>query len=173
MGIVFKTILFGLIASVFISYYGDEIVHVLTNEAVLSSDKASGGRAAASGIVNTVQVPMHRDGHYWLDVNVNGNRTRFVVDTGATYMTLSYDDARRLDIPYFESDYNIVVNTAAGQTTMAEVTLDVVNVDAIELYDVKAFIAREGMLSVSLLGMNFLNRLDRFEFVDQQLILEQ
>ena len=115
---------------------------------------------------------MQRDGHYWVDVNVNGNETRFVVDTGATFIVLSDNDARNLDIPYFENDYSVVVNTASGQTTMAEVTLDVVSVGAIELYGVKAYIARPGMLSVSLLGMNFLSRLDRFEFSNEKLILE-
>ena len=35
------------------------------------------------------------------------------------------------------------------------------------------FVAQEGMLSVSLLGMNFLNRLDRFQFDDGKLIIEQ
>ena len=35
-----------------------------------------------------------------------------------------------------------------------------------------AFVAREGMLTVSLLGMNYLNKLERFEFNDRKLILE-
>ncbi|HRW28750.1 MAG TPA: TIGR02281 family clan AA aspartic protease, partial [Emcibacteraceae bacterium] len=80
---------------------------------------------------------------------------------------------QNLNLNLHESDYTIPVNTAAGQTTMAPVTLDVVSVGVIELYDVKAFVARDGMLSVSLLGMNYLNRLDRFSFKDQRLILEQ
>jgi aspartyl protease family protein len=106
-------------------------------------------------------------------MDVSNNPIAFIVDTGASVVTLSHQDAENLNLYLSDFDYNITVRTAAGLTTMAEINLDRVTIGVIELYNVKAFVAREGMLSVSLLGMNFLNRLDRFEFQDGQLVMEQ
>ena len=65
------------------------------------------------------------------------------------------------------------MNTAGGETKMAEINIDRISYGVIDIYNVDALVAREGMLSVSLLGMNFLNRLDRFQFNDGKLLLEQ
>ena len=173
MGFLIKTVFFCALATLLVSFYGNDLVRLVSNEAKLARDAGPEQLRPDANMVHSLQIPVNRDGHYWLDMDVNNNDVHFVVDTGASYVTLSHQDAQKLDLRIFENDYDVVVNTAAGQTTMAEVNLDVVAVGVIELYDVKAFVAREGMLSVSLLGMNYLSRLDRFEFQDQKLILEQ
>ncbi len=167
-----KIFFFALFASVCFAYYGDDLVRVVQNNVRLAQDSAPAEIRNAANIVHTLEIPMHEDGHYWTEANVNGGSTRFVVDTGASIITLSYDDAKKLNLPYFENDFDVVVNTAGGQTLMAEVTLDVVSVGVIELYNVKALVAQEGMLPVSLLGMNFLNQMRRFEFSNGNLIVE-
>lgn len=173
MNAIFKLVFFGISASLFVSFYGDEIVRLAGNEVQWAQEPASKELKSSNNIVNSVQIPLQRDGHYWANAGVNHTSIEFIVDTGASNVTLSYQDAMKLNIPYLEDDFDIVVNTAAGQTKMAAIKLDVVRIGAIELYEVKALVAKEGMLSVSLLGMNFLNRLDRFEFRDRRLILEQ
>lgn len=173
MGALIKIVFFGIFASLLVALYGDEIVHIVSNEATLARQSTPKQIHASNNIVNTVQIPRQRDGHYWAEVGINHSNVSFIVDTGASILTLSYIDAKKLNIPYFENDYNVVVNTAAGQTRMAPVRLDSVRIGSIEIYDVDALIARDGELAVSLLGMNYLNRLDRFEFRDQRLILEQ
>ncbi len=136
MGKLIKLVIFGIFASICVSYYGDDIIRVIQNNARLAGDAAPKQIASNANIAHTIQIEMQRDGHYWLDANINGNDVRFVVDTGASYITLSYNDAKKLGTPIFENDFNIVVNTAAGQTTMAEIDLDVIDVGAIELYNV-------------------------------------
>ena len=153
--------------------YGDQITMLIDHNIKAKEGRNASNVTSTSNVVNSMEVQRSGDGHYWLDMNVNSQNIHFIVDTGASYITLSQQDAQNLNLNLHESDYTIPVNTAAGQTTMAPVTLDVVSVGVIELYDVKAFVARDGMLSVSLLGMNYLNRLDRFSFKDQRLILEQ
>lgn len=173
MGIITKLVFISIFASLVVAFYGDEIVRVVDNESSLAKEAIPREVTYAANIVNSVQIPQQRDGHYWLDAGVNHTDVTFIVDTGASNVTLSFNDAKGLGLPYFENDFNVLVNTAAGQTEMASVTLDSVRIGNIELYDVDALIAKDGMLSVSLLGMNFLNRLTRFEFSDQRLILEQ
>ncbi len=172
MSALIKLVFLSILATLAFAFYGDDLVRIIGNEAKLTQHAAPKELSASHNLVNSVQIPRQRDGHYWADVGVNHSNVSFIVDTGASVVTLSYEDAKKLGIPYFENDFNVPVNTAGGRTTMAIIELDVINVDAIELYNVKAFVARKGMLNVSLLGMNFLNRMERFEFSNQKLIIE-
>jgi len=173
MKLVIKTVIFGILAAIFVSYFGNDIVESVGDQRSVNGGTNSTSIFGSASASSSFQIPIQRDGHYWVNMSVNYNDVKFIVDTGASYVTLSHQDARKLSLNLFENDYNIRVNTAAGRTTMAEVNLDIMKVGTIELRNVKAFVAREGMLSVSLLGMNYLNRLDRFEFRDQKLIFEQ
>ncbi|MCP5382340.1 MAG: TIGR02281 family clan AA aspartic protease [Kordiimonadaceae bacterium] len=173
MNLALKLVFFCGIAGTLVINYGDQITTMIDHHVRATEGRNASRETSTANVVNSMEVQRSGDGHYWLDMNVNSQNIHFIVDTGASYITLSLQDAQNLNLNLHESDFTIPVNTAAGQTTMAAVTLDVVSVGVIELYDVKAFVAREGMLSVSLLGMNYLNRLDRFSFKDQKLILEQ
>ncbi len=172
MSALIKFVFFSIFASVMIAFYGDDIVRLIGNEAKLTRHAAPKELNAADNIANSVQVSRRQDGHYWAEAGVNHSRINFIVDTGASVVILSNNDAKALGFNLFANDYVVPVNTAGGQTRMAPVRLDRVSVGPIELYAVDALVAQDGMLSVSLLGMNFLNRLDRFEFSEQRLILE-
>lgn len=96
-------------------------------------------------------------GHFITDGQVNGGHVRFLVDTGATMIRLSTDDAQRLGIDFRSGvpGYSIV---ADGRRVPAyKVKLDSVTLGAITLYGVDATVG-EGGGSVALLGMSFLNR---------------
>lgn len=173
MKLAIITVVLGILAAIFVSFYGNDIVDSLDDQRRLNRGPASTSFAGSALPSSSIQIPIKRDGHYWVNMSVNYNDVNFIVDTGASYVTISHEDGQRLNLNLFENDYNIRVNTAAGQTTMAEVSLDMMKIGGIELRNVRAFVAREGMLSVSLLGMNYLNRLDSFEFRDQKLIFEQ
>lgn len=173
MGFLIKGIFYCAILALLVAFFGDDITRVVGNQLRLSQGAASNQAGNHANLVHTLSIPIKNDGHYWVDMSVNNRDVRFIVDTGATNVTLSHTDAQKLNLHLFDNDYNIPVNTAAGRTTMAEVRLDTVSIGVIELYDVHALVAREGMLSVSLLGMDYLNRLDRFEFRNQTLIIEQ
>jgi len=102
------------------------------------------------------------DGHFWADADVNGQRVRFLVDTGATAVALTPADAQRLGFKPADLKYGHSVTTATGSTRAAQVTLTSVSVNGARLQDVKALVVAEG-LDVSLLGMSYLGRLTRFE----------
>ena len=170
MGLIAKTfILFGIGYFLFTTF-AEDVLRYTANEQRSTERKSEDN---TGNLVHSIEIPRQRDGHYWVNMDVSNNPIAFIVDTGASVVTLSHQDAENLNLYLSDFDYNITVRTAAGLTTMAEINLDRVTIGVIELYNVKAFVAREGMLSVSLLGMNFLNRLDRFEFQDGQLVMEQ
>jgi aspartyl protease family protein len=111
-----------------------------------------------------------RDGHFYVDADVNGARIRFLIDTGATFVALSPEDARSAGLRIFESDYTARTNTANGVTRVAPVTLRQVELEQMQLFDVRAVVLERPM-PVSLLGMSFLSRLQGYETRNDELVL--
>ena len=73
-----------------------------------------------------ISVPQSPDGHYYLTLDINGTPTRFVVDTGATEMVLSVEDASRAGINVNGLAYLGRAETANGTVRTAAVRLDTV-----------------------------------------------
>jgi len=111
------------------------------------------------------------DGHFWADAQVDGEPVRFLVDTGATAVALTSDDARKLGIQPESLSYNYTVMTANGPARAAEVKLDSVAVGRAQVTGVEAFVIDKG-LETSLLGMTFLGRLSKFEATPDSLVLK-
>jgi aspartyl protease family protein len=97
-------------------------------------------------------------GHFFTEGAINGTPVRFVVDTGATVIALPGRDAVRLGIDYRKGTRG-TANTANGTATVYQVTFDRVKLGDIELTSVEGVVIEEG-LSIALLGMSFLNRVD-------------
>ncbi len=119
----------------------------------------------------TLVVPQGEDGSYVVDGLVNGKRVRFVVDTGATATVLSPADARRVGVPVDTLDYGYESETANGKGYSAAYDATRLEVGSIKLEGFRVMVNKTPM-SMSLLGMSFLQRLDAFEFRDRQLILK-
>ncbi|WP_293902076.1 TIGR02281 family clan AA aspartic protease [Phenylobacterium sp.] len=102
------------------------------------------------------------DGHFWADAQVNGQPVHFLVDTGATAVALTPEDATRLGFKAADLKYGYNITTAGGSSHAAAVTLTSVSVNGARLENVQALVVADG-LDVSLLGMSYLGRLTRFE----------
>ena len=113
--------------------------------------------SAASG-AQSVTLAAGTGGHFIADGLVNSGTVRFIVDTGATTVALPGSVATRLGIDYHKG-IRSVSQTANGQTQVYLVRLNSVRVGGIELQNVDAVVFEEG-LSVALLGMSFLNRVE-------------
>lgn len=112
-----------------------------------------------------------QDGHFYVFGDVGGTQVKFLIDTGASDIVLSPDDARRAGIPVDSLTFVTAFETANGIGEGARVTLDAVSVGPIHLTRVDAFVNRAPMRT-SLLGMSFLRRLDGFEFQGRRLLLK-
>lgn len=120
------------------------------------------GFVAASPQAGSGAVSKGPDGHFWADAEVNGKPVRFLVDTGATAVALTPQDAQRLGIRPADLKPGYNVTTAGGSSRAAAVTLASVSVNGARLENVQALVVSDG-LDVSLLGMSYLGRLTRFE----------
>lgn len=119
-----------------------------------------------------VEVPRAADGHYYLTLRVDGTPVRFVVDTGATDIVLSRNDAMRVGIEPGELIYSGMAGTANGPVRTARVRVDELALGPIADRDVTLWV-NEGEMDTSLLGMAYLQRYDRLEITDGKLVLER
>jgi len=119
-----------------------------------------------------VVVPMQADGHFYLTLEVNGTPVRFVVDTGATELVLSAEDAARVGITPEALVFSGRAFTANGPVDTAPVRLATVALGGVVDEGVRA-VVNSGDLSESLLGMSYLRRFDRIEISGGQLVLER
>ncbi len=120
---------------------------------------------------NQVMLIRGRDGQFAATGSVNGEGIEFLVDTGASAVVLTHEDAIRSGIDVQGLSYDIPVSTANGRTSAARVTLGSLAIGDLERQRVPAMVARPGNLGVSLLGMSFLNTLWSFEIRGDRLIL--
>jgi len=130
------------------------------------------GYAAQRG--DSMVLRADESGHFHVDAMVTAEgpsaRIPFMVDTGATTVALSRDDAIAAGIDVDSLNYNIPVSTANGVAFKARVALREIRIGTIRQRNVVATVSREG-LDTSLLGMNFLNRLESFEVRGGEMIL--
>jgi len=109
-------------------------------------------------------------GHFSVEADVNGTSVRMVVDTGASAVVLTEDDAESIGLKTDGLSYDASIETANGSTSAALVVLDEVRVGSIVRNNVRALVTRD--LSVSLLGMTFLNTLSEVSMGSDELVLK-
>ena len=109
-------------------------------------------------------------GHYLVDAEVNGETIRFLVDTGASMVALSRDDAARAGFRPGPADFSHRAQTANGVARVAPVTIDEIALGDISVSNVRGAVIDVPMQH-SLLGMSFLSRLSGYEVRGRQLIL--
>jgi len=112
------------------------------------------------------------DGHYYTPVVVNGRSMQAVIDTGASMVALTYEDARALGLVNSSDRFDLGVQTANGVVGFKPVQLNSVRVGGIVLHDVRGTVAPQGALGTNLLGMSFLGRLRSVRSSGGRLVLE-
>lgn len=127
----------------------------------------------SAGFERSVTLKAGRNGHFFARAYINGQPIAVLVDTGATGIALTYEDARRIGILVSDGDYSLTTRTANGIARAAPVSLDRVRIGEVEVNDLKGTIAEEGKLHITLLGMEFIRRLERFEMRGRELVLVQ
>lgn len=142
-------------------------------ESVALAQREPGGTAPEQGRVpGRVEITASSHGHYATEAEVNGRHISLMVDTGASLVVLTYEDAERAGVFVSDRDFTAQSRTANGIARNAIVTLDEVCIDSVCVKDVRAMVAERGRLHVSLLGMTFLGRLRRVDMQSGRLTLE-
>ncbi|MCX2723035.1 retropepsin-like aspartic protease family protein [Roseibium salinum] len=110
-------------------------------------------------------------GHFVVDGRTNGARTQFLLDTGASAVVLTFEDARRAGYDLRDLTFTVPVSTANGRTLVAPVRINSITIGDHTLRDVRGFVARQGSLDGSLLGMTALDRLRSWRIEGDRLII--
>lgn len=112
-------------------------------------------------------------GHFETIAEVNGRDVDVMVDTGATMVALTYEDAERAGIFLTPADFTQRVSTANGVAKIAPVELASVSIGGITIRNVRGAVSERGNLHKTLLGMTFLGRLSRVEMRRNDLVLHE
>lgn len=110
------------------------------------------------------------NGHFFTVADVNGEPIKFVVDTGATEVALTQDDARRAGIKFDPSQFDVVGTGAGGAIRGQVVELEDVVLDGKRVSGIHALVL-DG-LTISLLGQNYLRRLDNVSISGDKMTLK-
>lgn len=121
---------------------------------------------------STVTLYKANDGHFWAEARVNKGFVKFLVDTGASAVALTPEDAKKAGINLKGLTYNAPVMTANGQTMAARATLKQISIGGVTVRNVSAVIVPDG-LTVSLLGMTFLGEIQKVEATRETMLLRQ
>lgn len=119
-----------------------------------------------------IEVPLGPDGHYRLTAELNGESVRFVVDTGASDIALTREDARRIGINPDNLAYTQTAMTANGPVGSAPVRINSFRLGDFHDENVPASV-NEGEMFGSLLGMSYLSRFARISIEGGRLVLER
>ena len=131
-----------------------------------SAPVSIGARGGAGRIV----LHVDSDGHYVAQGAVNGRAVRFLLDTGASFVSMSVADAERIGINY-KAGTPVRMNTANGVAQGWRVKLSSVKVGEVELFEIDAVVAPMGM-PLLLLGNSYLNHF-RIQRDNEQMMLER
>ena len=120
-----------------------------------------------------VELRANPQGHFLAEVEIENRTLPMLVDTGATIIALTPEDADRIGIRPARFDYTVAVSTANGMAKAAPVRLRDVRIGRLLVRDVEALVMPPHAMGQSLLGMSFLKKLSGFEVASGTLVLRQ
>ena len=118
-----------------------------------------------------VQISRGQAGEFGLQAKINGVNAPMVIDTGATSVVLTYETAKAAGLPLELLEYDVDLETAAGHTKAARLTLDRLAIGKLVERSVPALVVPHGQMKTNLLGMSFLDRLESWEVRADSLML--
>lgn len=141
----------------------------------LAAGLIPGRPISRSGGDGSAEVIIHRGaaGHFTTTARINGQPIPVLVDTGASLVALTFDDARAVGLDPGGLSFSQRIATANGVARAANVRLDELAIGDIRRQDVRATVSEPGALGFSLLGMNFLDTLQSFEMTREALTLRE
>jgi len=152
---------------------GNRMLGVLIpSRGIITTASQQPGASGATASGSEVRFALNQYGHYQINARINGVVVTCIVDTGASDVVLSPDDAHRVGFSTSSLDFSERAETANGIALVAPVTLGSLTVGPITVRGLPAKVTQTPM-TYSLLGMRFLNQLRGWRVEGQTLILEE
>jgi aspartyl protease family protein len=161
-----------VVAGLIIPHYADHMKGRAASPSAPARPASEPATRVSSG-PSSVVVSRDTFGRFRADGRIDGRELQFTVDTGASIVALTADDAAQLGIHPSAAEYTMLISTANGTVRAAPTTLDMVEVGDIMVHDVAAVVMPDGALRDNLLGLSFLSRLRHFEYSEGKMVLEQ
>jgi aspartyl protease family protein len=120
---------------------------------------------------DSVLIVRSSGGHFAIRARIDDTPLLFLVDTGASFVTLTPEDAMVAGFDVRALDFNLPIRTANGSIQAAPIVIDRLTVGDIEREGVSALVAPRGSLDQSLLGLSFLNTLHSYTISGDRLLL--
>jgi aspartyl protease family protein len=111
------------------------------------------------------------DGHFYIEAKVNTIPVLFMVDTGATGISLRYEDAVRANMDVEQLNYNLAHSTANGISFKAGGNIAQLTLAGLRFENLPVSISKEGRQDISLLGLRFLQQFKSYTFEGDKLTL--
>lgn len=139
----------------------------------LTSALVPGRPVVMTSAEGTPEVVLYKrmNGHFETNVSIDNFDIRALVDTGASNVALSFEDAERIGLDPRNLRFTVPVMTANGRAMAAPVMLEQVAIGPIVRRNVRATVAERGRLDQSLLGMSFLSSLSSMQMQTDELRL--
>ncbi len=152
---------------------GDAVRWVLQDQPIVAEEllKLAIERVTANEVGSEIEILADRSGHFWSQVEINGLSVTMLVDTGATSVLLTQEDAKTVGVNIKNLKYDVPFNTASGVTNFANVTLEELVVFGQSFSSVEVFVSPlSDPFGSSLLGMSVLQSFSRLEFSKKQVV---
>lgn len=178
----------GLIALVFVTAFVATMVAQMasfsTNLPAIEATTAAGAQAADSNRVaelktsnspqfsnedGSIALDRQADGHFYADVRINGNPVHMLIDTGASGVALSRDDARSAGLATSIGMNDVIGEGADGAVRGEVVKLDRVELGPLAATDLEAVVLNSGQQS--LLGQSFLRKFASVQIEGDRMVL--
>lgn len=124
-----------------------------------------------SNVDGTLELQRGSDGQFYADVRVNGTYLHMLVDTGASIIALSRDDARSAGLITATGANDVIGEGADGAVHGEYARLDNVELGPLTAQGLDAVILDSG--SQSLLGQSFLSKFDSVQIEGDRMILRE
>ena len=140
---------------------GVRLIEIRGNSALFEIDGKPLALALGQSSAAETVLRADRAGHFVVDALLNGIPVRGVIDTGASYVALNWEQAERMGIDRRQGQ-RVWMNTANGRASATLVTLDSVQIGDVGVPKVPAIVIDGGadVLPIVLIGMSFLRHVD-------------
>ena len=129
------------------------------------------GTAGQSITSEAIALRRQDDGHYWLQVEVNGTPVRFMIDSGATFTAMNANTAKDAQVEVETGGYPVMLGTANGRVAAKRGMISSLKMGSHVIGNHRVVVS-ENFGDTNVLGMNFLDAMKSWKVEGNVMILQ-